>query len=775
MLISCNLLKSYLFSDMPIDWLGIWELFTISSAEVEGIEEKGKEISGVIVAKVIDVAKNMPDAKLNLLTLDIGNDEIQVVTSAQNAYVGMITVCCPENGTVNGKKVEKLEILGTISEGVCVSEKDLGISQESTQMLDLPKDYSVGSDIKDYINLDDIIVEIDNKSLTNRPDLWGHYGIAREIAAITGAKLKDILTPKIEDTKAIEEMLVANICTNGVNRYTAIKISGLNQNVMDLNMKLMMYYCGYECNTLAELVSTYVTVEYGLPVVVANGNGVSNISVEVCLNDTQDQNNLNSDNLVVYANGKPMEVAGVCILEDYVATASCDSVLIEVANYDASKIRKSSISIHNRNDMSIRHEKGLDPEMTLLSLGRCLQLLKTINPSVYVSSNLVDIYCNKQTERVITLTKKKLNSYLGFNMDDSTVLDILNSLNMGVSVEPDSYVVTIPTYRATKDIEQDADVIEEIARIYGYDNFTPQPLELQLDTMRHASSEYSVEYKAKEVLATRYNLHEVHSYVWYDDDFLRSVGIDKSHCEIIVSKTFNRYVRDELGLSVLSSTISNARKYPRFGVFEIGTVYYDDTSKKRLSIIVCDSIKKVGDTYQEVKNIVHGLIRISTNESVKFLKGDANNSYMDNTTVLDIYVNETCIGQIGIVLPSITNKYAKTAAVVMANIDFEKYLEIDVLCHDYQKPSKYPVVSLDYTVSLNKDETYQMLDNWLSNYSSPLLKSYGLIDTYDNGEKRKLTLRFTIAREDRTLLSEEIRKFSEEVISYLGRQFEVET
>ena len=107
----------------------------------------------------------------------------------------------------------------------------------------------------------------------------------------------------------------------------------------------------------------------------------------------------------------------------------------------------------------------------------------------------------------------------------------------------------------------------------------------------------------------------------------------------------------------------------------------------------------------------------------------------------------------------------------MANIDFEAYLKINVLCHDYQKPSKYPKVSLDYTISLDRNETYQELEDWLSKFSSPLIKSYRLIDTYDDGKRRKLTIRITIAHDDRTLQSEEIRRFSEEMVSYLGHQF----
>ena len=777
MLISCNLLNQFISSKQPIDWLNIWNKFTMTTAEVENVTLKGKDISGVVVARVEHIAKHPKESKYAILTLDIGDENnINVITSAQNAYVGMITACCVVGGKINEKCVEEVEFLGIKSEGVCLSEKELDISQNHSGIIDLPKQYSVGFDIKEYVNLEDIIVEIDNKSLTNRPDLWGHYGIAREIAALVNAELKEI---SITDIKEImdthQENISVNICVDGVNRYTAIKVSGIHQKVTDINMKVILHYCGYECNTLTELVTNYVTLEFGLPIVALKGNDISNISIKMFEGNECNDLGITKNNLVVFSNEDPMEVAGVCTLEDYNVTDKCDCVIIEVANYDASVIRKNSILLHNRNESSIRHEKSLDPEMTVLALTRCLYLLRKVNGALDIDSNIVDIYPNKQEKNIIRLTRKKLRSYLGFEMDTEIVLNILKSLDMDVVAEDDSYIITVPTYRSTKDMGNDADVIEEITRVYGYDNLKPQPLKLNLEIKHDEIPEYLKEYELKRILAEKYNLHEVNTYIWYDDDFLKNAEIDKSYCEKIINKPTNNYIRDELGLSVLAATIKNAKKFSKYGIFEIGTVNVDDKVKRQLSIILCDSIKNASDCYMEMKNIVNGTISLMTNCNVRFAEDKSNNLYMDNNTVISIYVGDIYIGQIGIANLSITKKYHKTSMMVVANIELDKLNVIEKVCHEYCKPSKYPSVSLDYTISLTQNEKYQHLEDILSKYQSSLLKSYEIIDVYKKADERKITIRVIISRDDGTLKTEEIRGFSDNLVSYLKNHFKVES
>lgn len=775
MRISCNLINKFISYNQPIDWVNIWNKFTMTTAEVESIEQKGKSISDVVIAKVLAITAHPKNAKYVILTLDIGSRNINVITSANNAYVGMVTACCLVGGKINGKNVEETEFLGIKSEGICLSERELDISQDHSGIIDLPKQYSVGHNIKEYVNLEDIIVEIDNKSLTNRPDLWGHYGIAREIAALINAQLKEISTININDVIGLpNENLSVNVCSKSVNRYTAVKISGIHQRTTDINMKVVLHYCGYESTTLTEMIAQYVTMELGLPIVALKGNNIKNIEIKMFDGNNCNDMGFTKDNLIVYGNNEPMEVAGVCNCKGFEVTCEDDCVIVEVANYNASVIRKSSIALHNRNETSIRHEKSLDPELTLLALTRYLFLLEIVNGTLNINSNIVDIYPNKQEKNIIRLTHKKLRSYLGFEMDSKTVVTILNSLDMKVVIEEDGYVITVPTYRSTKDIGNDADIIEEITRVYGYDNFQPKPMKLNLEITHGEIPEYLMEYELKKVLAEKYDLHEVNTYIWYDDEFLKNTGIDKSYCEKIINKAANNYIRDELGLSLLASTIKNANKFSNYGVFEIGSVSVENRVEKQLSIMLCDSIKNASNCYMRMKNIVYGIIRLSTNCDVRFVECKPNNIYMDENTVISIWVQDICIGQVGIANLSITKKYHKTAVMVIANIDLNKFKSIEKVCHDYCKPSKYPSVSIDYTISLSKNEKYQQLEYVLSQYQSVLLKSFEIIDVYEKAEERKITIRVIISRDDETLKTEEIKGFSDDLVSYLKKYFKVE-
>lgn len=224
----------------------------------------------------------------------------------------------------------------------------------------------------------------------------------------------------------------------------------------------------------------------------------------------------------------------------------------------------------------------------------------------------------------------------------------------------------------------------------------------------------------------------------------------------------------------MAATIKNAKKFSKYGVFEIGTVNKDKKVERQLSIILCDSIKNAPDCYMKMKNILHGMIRILTNRDIKFVEDRPNNLYMDSNTVISIYIGEVYIGQIGIANLSITQKYNRTSMMIIANVNLKELYIIEKICHDYHKPSKYPSVSLDYTISLAYDDKYQHLEDVLSKYKSLLLKSYEIIDVYDNDEERKITIRVNISRDDGTLNTEEIRDFSDDLVSYLKNHFKVE-
>ena len=189
MKISCNILKKHIEKSDDIDFLSIWDKFTIRTAEVEGVEVKGNQFDGVVTAKIIECNDHPESKKLHILKVDTGKEILQIVCGAPNVRVGLISACIKIGGHIGDIEISKRPLVGVDSYGMMCSGKELGISDDHSGIIELPDNTPIGEDFKKLFPVEDIIVEIDNKSLTHRPDLWGHYGIAREIAAITGHKL----------------------------------------------------------------------------------------------------------------------------------------------------------------------------------------------------------------------------------------------------------------------------------------------------------------------------------------------------------------------------------------------------------------------------------------------------------------------------------------------------------------------------------------------------------------------------------------------------------
>ena len=211
MLISCNKLKSHIKNSADIDWLNIWNTFTIRTAEVEGVKKVGNQIDNVVIAKIVECEDHPDSDHMHVLKVDCGEDElVQVVCGAPNVRVGLKTAYVKVGGHIDNIEIKPRPLRGILSNGMCCSGRELGISDNHDGIMELPDDAPIGTDIKDYLPIEDIIVEIDNKSLTNRPDLWGHYGIAREIAAITDHELLPLDIEEIENTSENLEIAIKN-------------------------------------------------------------------------------------------------------------------------------------------------------------------------------------------------------------------------------------------------------------------------------------------------------------------------------------------------------------------------------------------------------------------------------------------------------------------------------------------------------------------------------------------------------------------------------------
>lgn len=765
MLISCNKLKSHIKNSSDIDFLNIWEKFTIRTAEVENVKIVGNTFDSVVVAEILTCEEHPDSDHMHVLTVDAGEKEpIQVVCGAPNVKVGLKTAYVKVGGHIDGMEIKSRPLRGIQSNGMCCSGRELAISDNHDGILDLPKSWKNGTNIKEYLPIDDMIVEIDNKSLTNRPDLWGHYGIAREICAITNHELLPIDIEEIKNDKEDLDIKINNpeLCY----RYCGLKIDNINNNKTPLDMQIFLYYCGMRSISLLVDLTNYLMLELGQPMHAFDSRTVKNIIVDKAKdNDTYTtldgvKRTLSNEMLMIKNNDKYFAIAGVMGGLDSEILPDTTSVFLESATFNAGSIRRTAVKLGLRTEASSRYEKSLDPNMTDLAIKRLVYLLHIENPDMVIASNLTDVYPTPTKEEKIILDKKTLNIYMGRDLEEKEVLNILETLDFKVKVVDNNYEVIVPSFRATKDIKIKEDLIEEIARIYGLENFEPKPLKLDLIPKIHENI-FDQEYEVKRLLATKYDMHEVHSYIWYDTNMLKEFNLDIKNV-LLQGKESNNILRDDMSLSLMNIVSDNFKNYGKFEIFEIGTIIKNNENKRVLSIILANDEKALETVYNKAKNIVKYIFKIIKDQEITLTNNVNEKAYFDESLGKNILINNEKYGEINVLNKILTNKLSKKKCVVCVDIDFDLFVKLEKVTKLANEVSKYPTVNLDYTIILN-NQKYKDLKDVLDKFKSNLIKSYELLDIYEN----KYNIRYKLGSNNKTLEQKDLQTFKERFIAHI--------
>ena len=264
MLISMNWIND--FVDLRgLDIPALIQRFTLSTAEVEDVYEMGRDLRGVVAGKILSVENHPDSKKLHLLKVDGGDKIYDVVCGAPNVREGLIVPFVKEGGMVGGQEISMAVLAGYESHGMCCSEKELGISADHSGLMELPDDTPVGRDMTELYGIIDTVFEVDNKSLTNRPDLWGHYGIAREFAALSGRELKPLETVSLEQFDELDPIDIEVEDKELCYRYTGLKVRNITKKVSPVDMRIRLFYCGSRAINLLADLTNYLMLEMGQP------------------------------------------------------------------------------------------------------------------------------------------------------------------------------------------------------------------------------------------------------------------------------------------------------------------------------------------------------------------------------------------------------------------------------------------------------------------------------------------------------------------------------
>lgn len=763
-----------------LDKLKLINQFSLSTAEVENdIYFKGSDLSGVVVAEIKSVENHPDSKKLHLLKVDAGESELtDVVCGAPNVRVGMKTAFAKVGAKIGEIEIAPRKLAGYLSNGMCCSEKEIGISDDNSGIMEITDDIPNGTDLKSVYAIDDIIFEVDNKSLTNRPDLWGHYGIAREFAALSGRPLKNIGgvdLSKYDSLPKVDMKIEDSLC----QRYSCLQVENIKRTVSPVDMRIRLYYCGMRAiNFLADLTN-YLMLEMGQPMHAFDSRKVEKIRIKrfdtPFTFQTLDgvERNIDENTLMICNDNTPVAIAGIMGGLDSEIVDDTTTLTLESATFNAASVRKSTVRLAHRTDASMRYEKCLDPEMTVTAIARFVELLQKYDDGASVVSALTDDYAYHYDNVELKFDKAFVDKYTGIDISNDTIVKTLKSLGFGVELENDSFTVDVPSWRATKDVTMKADIIEEITRIYGYDNFDVHTAVAPLYPVR-PSVEKTVEDKIKDLLVKRFSLHELHSYVWSYYDELKAIGLDADGVIKLDGATNPNIetIRRSIIPTQLCQVKSNTSFALRFGIFEIGRVVtgLDENNncieKKKLAITLFSKIAPVSVLFYKLRDILEIMSDDIKHKPLTFEAKQAEYPYQHPVNLNRVFCDGVEIGEIGIVYPTVQKKIDKKASIVYAEIDVEAFANIENASIQYIEPSRFPEMEIDLSFI---SKTFAPISIAIAEAKSPLVKNVYVTDIYEdeNDGSKSITTRIVFAHPERTLTKEEVTEVTDKIIATL--------
>jgi phenylalanyl-tRNA synthetase beta chain len=794
MKISINWIKDFVNLD-DISEKDLINKFTLSTAEIEDVIYEGELLHRLKIVEITDIQKHPDAEKLNLVTFKLSESEsFRVVCGASNVEVGKKVPFAPLGTSFpNGLVLTPKKIRGILSEGMLCSGEELGFEESSDGLYIFNEDAQIGQSVGEYLKIDrDIILDIDNKSLTHRPDLWGHFGIAREFAAIfdrelcDGLKLNKITPDIVETPKSV--VVDKQSCGKA---YLGLSMKGVKIGPSSLKIQERLKAAGINPKNNIVDISNYVMLEFGVPNHIFDYNQLSGevIRVEELKNDiefkTLDdvERSLVVGDTVVSDDSGPLVIAGIMGGQKSAVTESTSNLFIEVANWAPSRVRQTSTRLGLRTDSSQRYEKSLDSKQVYRTLYRLVELIKQECPNSQVWGS--PVYDGEKVEDIpqisITTSVKKINDVLGVNMDGEKIKSILSRLDFELTEKGESLIVAVPSYRATKDVEVESDLIEEVGRIIGYDNIDPvapvglvRPVKLSRAKALHR--------KIRDFLVYSSRSNEVMTYPLVGKKLFDQAGIDLKSLELINSLSEDAsFMRPSVIPSVLSHIQLNLKSFENCDFFEIAKVYLEDQAdfaREENHLVYGSYSKNKESKFISVVNNVEKLL-LNLNLPYQLIKPmvkfpspiiPAGWHGVHPIEKYDVKVMGKVLGSIFSFHPLLLKKFKikGNLSICVMNLSFLEKAPIKSK-FKYKAINKYPGAIFDCTVDVELDTSIEDILRGLSKLKSKLLKRSSIKDVFIRDGRKYVTLSNIFQDNEKTLDGQEIKILESAILANLEK------
>ena len=802
--VTLNWLKNYI--DFELSPSELADRLTMLGIEVESIKQLGAELAGVVVGSVTAIRPHPNADKLVLCQVDIGETEaLQIVCGAPNVRAGMLAPVATIGATLPiGLTIKRAKLRGETSHGMLCSEKELGLSEDAAGLMELATDIPVGTSLSTVLGLDDVVFELE--ITPNRPDCLSLIGVAREIRAETGNPLKlPVIDLKESETDIGDLTSVTIDAPDLCPRYAARVTRGVKvgQSPAWLQQRLESVGVGV-INNIVD-ITNFVLMEYGQPlhafdyhkltenrIVVRRATAGENITTL----DEIDRE-LTPDMLVIADTEKPVALAGIMGGYDSEITETTSDVLLESAYFNPSSIRATAKALGISTEASYRFERGADPGTVLAALDRAAQLITELAGGT-ICKGVVDVYPGQQPLTEIQLRPERVNFILGTTLETSEMVQILSDLGFDVKAGEETLKkhpsknplrVTVPTFRS--DVTREIDLIEEIARVYGYDNI-PTTLPKGDIPVPAPDPKVEVRRRVKQFLLAA-GMMEAINYSFSDPnnfDKTRFTADDPRRDALKLQNPLSPEM-SVLRTTLLPGILENAQRnrnhqIDTIALFEIGSVFIGNGAEKEPERVTGILAGQVGDgvssnpyrepDFYDIKGVVEGILEVCGIADYTLQKTDAPTFHPGRNAA--VLLDDRPLGTFGEAHPEVLDNYDLPYKAYLFDFDMEALVAAAIFAKRFEPISVYPKVERDLAIVVDKAVLSDMPTGLIYATGGELVESVRLFDVYEGEQvpegKKSLAYAITYHSATETLTDKAVNALHDKVVKRLNQELGAE-
>lgn len=793
--VTLNWLKTYI--DFEFSPGELADRLTMLGIEVEAIKQLGTGLDGVVVGRVDAVGPHPNADKLVLCQVDVGEAEsLQIVCGAPNVREGMFAPVATIGATLPiGLTIKSAKLRGEVSQGMLCSEKELGLSEDAAGLMELSTDVSLGTLLTEALGLDDVMFELE--ITPNRPDCLSLIGVAREVRAETGNPLK---LPSVDlrksDTDIRELTSVTIDAPDLCPRYAARVIQGVKvgESPTWLQQRLESVGVGV-INNIVD-ITNFVLMEYGQPLHAFDYHKLDENRIVVRRASDGEQlitldevdRELTTDMLVIADAEKPVALAGIMGGYDSEITETTCDVLLESAYFNPSSVRATAKALGINTEASYRFERGADPGAVLAALDRAAQLIAELAGGT-VCKGIVDVYPGEKPLREIQIRPDRVNFVLGTEIEAAEMEQILSRLGFDVEASGSAYQVTIPTFRS--DITREIDLIEEIARVYGYDNI-PTTLPKGDIPVPAPDPKVEVRRRLKRFLLAA-GMMEAVNYSFCDPNCFEKIRL-VSDSPVRDAVPLRNPLSPEMSLlrttlipGLLENTQHNRNhQINTIRLFEIGSVFVRDGDQKEPERIAGILAGQIGDgiygnpyrspDFFDIKGLVEGILEVCGITEYTLQKTDMPTFHPGRNA--EVLLGEMSVGTFGEVHPEVLENYDLPYKAYLFEFDLEALVNAAVFAKRFEPISIYPKVERDLAIVVDKAVLSNMPIELIYTTGGEWVESVRLFDVYEGEQvpegKKSLAYAIVYHSANETLTDKAVNALHDKVVIRLNQELGAE-